>query len=155
VTVQVTVVVPLGKVPGALFVTLITPQLSPVVGEPRFTIPDVQAVISGGQVMVGISLSVITTSCEQVAVFPFTSEAVQIIVVVPTGNVAGASFVTVAIPQLSVAVAIPIFTVLLEHKPGSVPAMIKPGQLIIGLSWSLIVIVKLHEVELPPISIAV
>ncbi len=37
VTVQVTVVVPTGKVAGALFVVLCTPQLSPVVGVPKFT----------------------------------------------------------------------------------------------------------------------
>ncbi len=76
--------------------------------------------------------------------------------VVPIGKVAGALFVILATPQLSVAVAKPIFNVLLVQSPGSVPAeTISPGQFIIGLSWSLIVIVKLHEVELPPTSIAV
>lgn len=60
VTVQVTVVVPTGKIVGASLVTVSTPQLSVVVGDPitRPAAPQspgvVFALISAGQVMVGL-----------------------------------------------------------------------------------------------------
>ena len=62
-TVQVTIVVPLAITEGALLPTLLTPQLSAVVGVPKLTPfaeqPIVLAftVISAGAVIVGFSLS--------------------------------------------------------------------------------------------------
>ena len=62
VTVQITVVTPIGKAGGALLVTEATPQLSAVVGVPSETPVAVQAVLVvavtlAGHVMVGITLS--------------------------------------------------------------------------------------------------
>ena len=59
VTVHVTVVVPEGKVVGALFVTVLTPQLSPVVGVPRTMPEPVQLVIFVGAVIVGLIISAV------------------------------------------------------------------------------------------------
>ncbi len=61
-TVQVTVVTPIGKVAGALFVTDATAQLSAVTGDPRATVAkqssaSVVAVMFDGQTMLGASLS--------------------------------------------------------------------------------------------------
>ena len=62
VIVQITVVTPIGKAVGALFVTEATPQLSAVVGVPSETPVAVQAVLVvavtlAGHVMVGSTLS--------------------------------------------------------------------------------------------------
>jgi hypothetical protein len=61
-TVQVTVVTPIGKVAGALFVTDATAQLSDVTGDPSATVAkqeprSVVAVMFEGQTMLGASLS--------------------------------------------------------------------------------------------------
>jgi hypothetical protein len=68
VTVQVTVVAPELKIAGASLVTVATPQLSAVTGEPSTTPDAVQTPASGdtltatGQVMLGCSLSLIVMS---------------------------------------------------------------------------------------------
>ena len=66
VTVQVTVVVPIGKTVGALFVTLATEQLSDVTGVPSATLNAEHALLAfkvtlAGAVMVGFVLSTIVT----------------------------------------------------------------------------------------------
>ena len=66
VTVQVTVVVPIGKVAGALLVTEATPQLSAVAGAESTTVAkqdpaSALALTAAAQVMVGFSLSVTVT----------------------------------------------------------------------------------------------
>ena len=66
VTVHVTVVVPIGKVAGALLVTEATVQLSAVAGAERTTVvkhePEAAATVTfAAQVMVGFSLSVTVT----------------------------------------------------------------------------------------------
>ena len=66
VTVQVTVVVPIGKVAGALLVTEATVQLSEVVGAVSTTVAkqepeSVFIFTAAAQVMVGFSLSVTVT----------------------------------------------------------------------------------------------
>jgi hypothetical protein len=59
VTAHVTVLVPTGKLAGALLVTLATPQLSETVGAPRLTLDaehrpeSALTVLVGGQVIVG------------------------------------------------------------------------------------------------------
>ena len=73
--VQVTVVVPVGKVAGALFVTVASAQLSAVVGVPKLIGLPKQAVKAGGAVIVGMILSVTVTVKEQVAVLPIPSVA--------------------------------------------------------------------------------
>ena len=50
------------------------------------------------------------TVCVQVIVFPLVSTAVQVTVVTPLLNCAGALLVTVRIPQLSLAVGAPSAT---------------------------------------------
>ncbi len=57
----------------------------------------------------GASSSTTVTICAQLAVLPAASVAVHVTVVLPNGNDAGASLVTVGdAVQLSVAVAVPI-----------------------------------------------
>ena len=90
VTVQITVVKPIGKADGALLVTEATPQLSAVTGVPSKTPVAVQpvlvvAVIFAGQVMVGFTLSETVTVWLQVALFPLLSVTVQVTVVTPSG----------------------------------------------------------------------
>ena len=58
---------------------------------------------------------VIITVCVAVAVFPLASVAVQVTVVVPTGKVAGASFVRLAIEQLSAVAGVPNTTPVPEQ----------------------------------------
>ena len=78
VTVQVTVVLPSGKLEGASFVTLATVQLSAVVGVPRVTFVSAVAqvpastftVTFAGAVIVGFSASNTVTVCVTVVMFP-------------------------------------------------------------------------------------
>src|SRR5437660_1142769 len=99
-TVQVTVVVPTGKLAGASLVTVATPQLSPVTGVPSLTplaahLPaSTLTVTAAGQVMVGFSASFTVTFWAQVAVLPEVSVTVHVTVVSPAGKVAGALLVT-------------------------------------------------------------
>jgi hypothetical protein len=79
VTVQVTVVFPIGYDVGALFVTEVTEQLSAVVGVPKATPVAVHAVLvvafaAAGAVIVGKILSVIVTMNEHVAELPAASK---------------------------------------------------------------------------------
>ena len=81
VTVQVTVVLPIGKVPGALLVTEATPQLSAVVGAPSVTLKALQAelaltVTAAGAVMVGFCVSFTVIVKLAVVVLPAASVAV-------------------------------------------------------------------------------
>ena len=137
-TVHVTVVFPKGYVPGALFVTEATVQLSAVIGEPRTTpvaeqVPDPAATVtSAGQVIVGSSISVTVTVCVHVAVFPEPSVTVHTTVVVPIANATGALFVTEATEQLSAVVGVPSATPVASHDPRSVVTATGNGQAIIG-----------------------
>ena len=90
VTVQITVVKPIGKADGALLLTEATPQLSAVTGVPSATPVAVQpvlvvAVTFAGQLMVGFTLSETVTVWLQVALFPLLSVTVQVTVVTPSG----------------------------------------------------------------------
>jgi hypothetical protein len=92
ITVQVTVVTPLGKVAGASFTMLATAQLSAVVGEPSVTPLAAQKPGSvptdtkGGHVIVGASVSLTVTLKTQFAVFPLASVPMQFTAVVPSGK---------------------------------------------------------------------
>ena len=81
VTVQVTTVVPNGKVPGALLVTEATPQLSAVVGVPKVTPKALHdefalTVTATGAVIVGSSVSFTVTVKLAELVLPAASVAV-------------------------------------------------------------------------------
>ena len=96
VTVHVTTVVsPIGYVAGALFVTLATEQLSPVVGAVKLTPLAVQLPASvftvywPGAVIVGFILSVTVTFWVPVAVLPEPSVTVHVTVVSPIGKAEG------------------------------------------------------------------
>ena len=67
-----------------------------------------------------------------VALLPDVSTAVQVTVVIPSGKVAGASFVTFAMATSSLAVAIPMATVLAVLVPGSVLTATSGGPVIVG-----------------------
>src|ERR1043166_1438706 len=95
-TVQVTVLVPTGKLAGALLVTLATPQLSAVAGVPSTTPLALHRPVSAftvtrpGQVMLGASVSSTVTDWVQVLLLPLRSVTVQVTSVVPTGKLVGA-----------------------------------------------------------------
>ena len=112
VTVHVIVVVPNANVAGALFVTEATEQLSAVTGVPNATPVAAQeafafTVMFAGAVIVGKVTSVTVTNCVAVFTFPLPSVTVHVTVVVPSGNVAGALFVTEATEQLSNVTGVP------------------------------------------------
>jgi hypothetical protein len=99
-----------------LFTTDATPQLSPVVGLPNATPVAVQPALADtvrfpGQVIVGNCVSLTVTLCAHVAVFPQASCAVQVTVVTPLLNCAGALFHTETLPtQLALVVGVPSAT---------------------------------------------
>ena len=143
VTVHVTVVVPIGKVAGALLVTEATVQLSEVAGAVSTTVAKqepgfVLAFTAGAQVMVGFSLSVTVTFWVHVFVLPALSVTVHVTVVVPIGKVAGALLVTEATPQLS-AVAGAARTTVAKHDPASALAFTAAAQVMVGFSLSVTV----------------
>ena len=72
---------------------------------------------------------------------PLPSVTVQVTVVLPRGNVAGASLAAVAHVQLSVITAVPRFTPVALHDPASVFTLTVAGQVIVGSSSSVIVTV--------------
>ena len=68
----------------------------------------------------------------QVAVSPLTSVTVHVTEVVPTGNEAGALFVTEATAQLSLVVGVPRFTLVAVQLPASVFSETLAGQVMVG-----------------------
>src|SRR5712671_1914696 len=139
-TVQVTRFVPAGKLAGALFVTLATPQLSAVVGVPRVTLvaphPELAATTTfEGQVIVGGVWSRTTTSCWQEAEFPLASTTIQVTTFVPDPKLAGALLVTLATAQLSAVPGVPRVT-LVAPQPELAETITVEGQVIVGEIWS-------------------
>src|SRR2546425_254741 len=106
-TVQVTALVPTGKLAGALLVTVATAQLSAVAGAPSTTPLALHRPVSAftvtgpGQVMLGASVSRTLTDWVQVLLLPPKSVTVQVMIVVPTTKVSGALLVRLATAQLS------------------------------------------------------
>jgi hypothetical protein len=140
VTVQVTMFVPEVNTAGALLVTVATPQLSAVTGEPNATFvalhPEFAATTRfEGQVMVGAMKSRTITNWIQVAVLPLLSTAVQVTALVPEAKMAGALFVTVAMPQLSEVTGVPSAT-LVALQPELAVTVTFEGQEIVGGVWS-------------------
>jgi hypothetical protein len=143
VTVHVTVVLPNGKAVGALLVTEATEQLSLVVGVPNETPVAVHPVFvfadtAAGAVMAGFTLSLTVTTCVAVAVFPDPSVTVQVTVVLPNGNAAGALLVTEATEQLSLVVGVPNETPVAVH-PVLVFADTAAGAVMVGFTLSVTV----------------
>jgi hypothetical protein len=159
VTVQVTVVAPIGKAGGALLVTEATPQLSEVTGVPRATPVAVQPVLVvaetfAGQVITGRMLSETVTVWLQVALFPLLSVTVQVTVVAPIGKAAGALLVTEATPQLSEVTGVPRTTPV-AVQPVLVVAVTLAGQVIVGRILSETVTVWLQVALFPLLSVTV
>ena len=116
VTVQVTVVIPVGKLEGASWVTLATEQLSEEVGSPK-SIPvatqellDVEVIISAGATLIGAVVSETVTNWMAETIFPELSVTCHTTGVTPIEKSAGALLVRLKTPQLSVADATPIVT---------------------------------------------
>ena len=102
VAVQVTVVVPNGKCVGASLVTVIdASQTSLTTGEPRAAGGPMvivhSKVKSGGAVMWGGVVSLIVTDCVAIDELPLSSVAVQMTMVTPSENFAGALLVTAGV----------------------------------------------------------
>src|ERR1043166_3036592 len=76
------------------------------------------------------------TVCWQLLLLPCTSTTVQVTVLVPTGNVAGALLVTLATPQLSTVAGVPRATPAALHSPVLAFAVTGPGQVMLGTSVS-------------------
>src|SRR6266436_4843686 len=151
VAVQITVLVPTGNIAGVLLVTVTAPQLSETVGVLSVTLVaphspgEATTVTRAGQVIEGGWLSVTITSCGQVAVLPCESVAVQITVLVPTGNIAGALLVTVTAPQLSETVGVLSVTLVAPHSPGEATTVTRAGQVIEG-GWLSVTITSCGQV---------
>ena len=119
-------------------------QLSAVIGVPKSTPVAVHPVfaplfIAAGQIIVGFTLSITITNCEQLAVLPASSVTVQMTKVFPKGNTPGALFVTVATWQLSLTIGVPNNTPT-AVQPMLVETVFVAGQFIVGLIVSKTVI---------------
>ena len=138
VIVHVTVVIPSGNTAGASLDIEVEGQLSSTIGDPIFTEVEEQkpgsadAVTSTGQVIEGGSISITVTNCMHVAILPESSVTVQVTMVSPIGNMAGASLATEATPQLSFegGVSNPGFAA--EHISTSVSRVISAKQVTTG-----------------------
>ena len=159
VTVHVTVVFPNANTVGALFVTLATVQLSAVTGVPNATLNAAHALFAftvtfAGAVIVGLVLSTTVTTCVAVEVKPEASVTVQVTVVLPNGNAAGALFVTLATEQLSEVTGVPKATPVAVHAV-FVLTVIAAGATMVGAMLSTTVITWVAVAEFPAASITV
>src|SRR5206468_1088010 len=139
-------------------VTVAVPQLSVAVAAKVTLLVQVPAealtLMLAGQVIAGASVSLTVTVKLQVALLPWPSSAPQFTVVGPRAKLlplAGVQ-VTVAVPQLSVAVTTKV--TLLAQVPPEVLTLILAGQVTTGSSLSPTVTVKLHVALLPWPSLA-
>src|SRR6266446_6923999 len=137
VTVQTTALVPTpyGSLPS--LTTVLTPQLSPLIGVPSTTLVALHwprsalTVTAAGQLMLGAWLSTTITCWVQLPELPCTSVTVQTTALVPTGYGSLPSLTTVLTPQLSfVLPGTPSATPLALHKPESALTATVAGQLI-------------------------
>src|SRR5215472_15472387 len=152
---------PTGKVLplGGILTTLTAPQLSVAVTE-KVTLlllhspGSAATTIFDGQVITGGCVSRTITCCWQVAMLPLLSITVQVTRLVPTGNCAGALFVTVTVPQLSLVVGLPNTTFVATHSPASVLVVTSGGHVMVGTCVSVTVTVKMQTLVLPLLSIA-
>ena len=115
------VVLPIGNMVGALFVTETTAQLSDVIGVPNsnpvIVQPEVDTVeILLGATIVGTNESITVTVCVPVVVLPLVSMTVHVTIVVPIPKTVGALFVTDATAQLSEVIGLPNATPVALHE---------------------------------------
>src|SRR5437588_2913405 len=105
--------------------------------------------------MVGGCVSLTVTWNCRVVWLPAASVAVAVTVVVPFGKVVpdGMSVVTLAVPQLSVALTAKLTTA--EQEPASLPTVMSAGTLSVGGVLSMTVMVCVALAWLPPVSVAV
>ena len=159
VTVQVTVVTPIGNATGALLVILATEQLSAVIGEPNATPVAVQpeftlTLIATGAVIVGNTDSLTVTICVAVDVFPLPSVTVHVTVVAPSKKADGALLVTLATEQLSEVTGVPKTTPVAEQ-PKLAIIVIAVGATIVGFVISVTVTICVAVVVFPLLSVTV
>ncbi len=129
---------------------------TPIAAEDEHIPASALRVAVAGQVITGNSSSVTTTSSVHVEMFPHTSVAVTITVVVPIGKkLPGAMLYEMVTSPLQLSVAIAEKVTLAPHCPGALPTVILAGQLIIGATVSSTVITWLAEALFPAISVAV
>ena len=133
--VLVTVVTPSGKAEplAGMLATLVTlPQVSLAVTLKVTLLVHCPAaaltMMLAGQVITGPWMSRTITRCWQVVVLPLPSVTVQVTVLVPTGNWAGALLVTVTEPQLSVAATVPKVTPVAKQDPALAFTVTSAGQ---------------------------
>src|SRR5437773_7966200 len=132
-----TVLVPTGKSEGALLVTVTGPQLSATVGVPRATLvaphrpAEALTVTGAGQEMVGSCVSLTITVCGHVALLPWLSVTVQVIVFVPTGIIVGTSLVNITGPQLSETAGVFRTTLVAPQRPAEATTVTSVGQAIV------------------------
>jgi hypothetical protein len=154
--VKTTVVLPIGKVAGALLVKVNAAeavQLSVAVGLIKATAakvalqaaPALTVLFAGQEVMIGSTFSLIVINWVQVDELPFASVTVKITVVFPIGKIAGALFIltkAATAVQLSVAVGLTNGTVAKGalQVVGFAETVIFTGQeIIVGGTFSIIV----------------
>src|SRR5690606_28533399 len=136
VAVQVTVVVPRGKMAGASCSKETRSQLSSAAGTPKSTPVAPHAALAatsrgGGQSSVGGDRSNTVICWVQVPVFPARSIAVHVTVVDPKGKDAVALWLTVAVPQLSATMGLPRCTATVAQ-PEFVDTCWSEGQEMVG-----------------------
>src|SRR5690606_32707762 len=103
----------------------------------------------------GAVASYTVTYCSQVAVLPQASVAVQVTTVMPGGNVAGASLLTVTSVQVSAATGEPRFSPLAAQLPWSSSISRSAGHSMVGGVVSTGLIICVADVLLPHASVAV
>ena len=149
-------------VEGWLLTTVAIEQLSATVGKPRETPVALHpllllTILFAGQVIVGNTLSCTVTICVHVAVLFAASFTVQVTVVLPNGNAAGALFVTTnaaPLEQLSATVGVPNTTPV-AVQPVFVNAVTFAGHVIVGTVLSVTVTVNEQVEELDGVAASV
>ncbi len=111
--------------------------------------------MSPGQSATGGSASLTVTRKVHEAVLPAASVAVQVTVVVPTGNVDPDAGVQVIVAPGQLSVTVEVYVTTASHEPGSLPTAISPGHVATGSSVSLTVTVNEHVSALPATSVAI
>src|SRR5262245_10444697 len=100
-----------------------------------------------------ISGAITVTVCVQVAVLPGTSVAVQMTVLLPMANEAGALLPVTVEPQLSLAIGGPRATPEAVQRPASGVTVTADGQVITGACDSVTVTVNVQVAVLLPMSV--
>jgi hypothetical protein len=159
VAVMETVLSPLGNTePDGGFAWIAALQLSVALNEKVTRAPQIPGsvftVLSPGQIINGLVLSVTRTVNEQCDIFPCLSVAVDCTVVNPIGkSVPDGGMETTVAEQLSVAVT-EKFTIA-PQEPGSLYTLMFEGQFITGASLSVTVTVNVQIEIFPCTSVAV